>query len=49
MKIKKNMKKALEVLSNAAMKSTEKAANSSCHFWQYQAKESEKIKNMRKF
>ncbi len=46
---KKRTRKSLEVLSMSATKSTVKTANSACFLWQYQPKESEKIKKLRKF
>lgn len=39
----------LKAVEKTAVKSTETSANSACYFWQYQPKESAKVKKMRKF
>jgi len=46
---KKATKTVLKNVSRTAMKLAEKSANSSCHLWRFQPKESEKIKKLRKF
>lgn len=46
---KKFEKESLKLLSRLAVKSTEKLSNTACVLIQYQPKESEKIKKMRKF
>lgn len=49
MKEKKIMQTSLKVVSQLAMKSTVKSANTACFVLQHQPKASEKIKKLRKF
>ena len=39
----------IKMLVKKAEQSAVKSANSACYSWQYQPKESDKIKNLRKF
>lgn len=43
------LKKSLRLISRCAVKSAVKSANTACLVYQYQPKESEKIKKLRKF
>lgn len=50
MKISEKAKKAiLSAVSKKSVSAAVKSANTACMVWQYQPKESEKIKNLRKF
>lgn len=42
-------KRIIKAVTDTAIKSSERAVNSSCILWQYQPKTSEKLKKLRKF
>lgn len=45
----KAAKKLLGMIADKAARSSVKTANSACALWQHQPKETDKIKNLRKF
>lgn len=50
MKIVNDVKKlVLKSVANEAVKSTKHSVNTACLLWQYQPKETNKLKKMRKF
>ncbi len=50
MKLKNTVNtKLLKAVTSTAVKSSERAANSSCILWQYQPKETAIVKKLRKF
>lgn len=47
--LKKAKKAVLSIASKKSMDLSVKSANTACPIWQYQPKESEKLKKLRKF